>query len=173
MNNLPQILQAFVAFNRSVEAQAHKARTDLKFASELRRRWRKIRQSIPIVDTHTGLRLPRLALPQTDDPAQIAMFLFGEGLPGEFPFINAAYREMYLAPLTPRLQYASGTGHVPVATEEPTRLFAGFGLADDTNKRFHYLTRQQRTLRLSTAFDGPTLYGLDSDADGAFGKIGE
>src|SRR5881628_2983852 len=36
-----------------------------------------------------------------------------------------------------------------------------------------YLTRQQKTLRLSTAFDGPTLYGLDSDADGVFGKIGE
>src|SRR5450432_4072499 len=57
--------------------------------------------------------------------------------------------------------------------EEPTRLFAGFGLAEDTNRRFHYLTKQQRSLRLSTAFDGPTLYGIDSDADGVFGKIGE
>ncbi len=46
-------------------------------------------------------------------------------------------------------------------------------LAEDTNERFHYLTRHQRTHRLSTAFDGPTLYGLDSDADGVFGKIGE
>src|SRR2546423_13635880 len=59
------------------------------------------------------------------------------------------------------------------ATEEPTRLFAGLGLAEDTNKRFHYLTRQQSSIRLSTAFDGPTLYGLDSDDDGVFGKIGE
>src|SRR5207245_6001388 len=42
-----------------------------------------------------------------------------------------------------------------------------------TNKRFHYLTRHQRNIRLSTAFDGPTLYGLDSDADGVFGKNGE
>src|SRR5437879_13234078 len=58
-------------------------------------------------------------------------------------------------------------------SEEPTRLFAGLGLAADTNRRFHYLTRQQKTIRLSTAFDGPTLYGLDSDADGVFGKIGE
>src|SRR5678816_1882792 len=57
--------------------------------------------------------------------------------------------------------------------EEPTRLFAGLGLADDTNKRFHYLTRQQNSIRLSTAFDGPTLYGVDSDGDGVFGKIGE
>jgi methylmalonyl-CoA mutase len=79
-------------------------------------------------------------------------------LPGEFPFVNGAYREMYLA---------------QSEAEEPTRLFAGLGLAEDTNKRFHYLTRHQKTIRLSTAFDGPTLYGLDSDADGVFGKIGE
>src|SRR5205809_7802933 len=46
-------------------------------------------------------------------------------------------------------------------------------LAEDTNERFHYLTRHQRTHRLSTAFDGPTLYGIDSDAVGVFGKIGE
>src|SRR5436190_15621196 len=58
-------------------------------------------------------------------------------------------------------------------TEEPARLFAGLGLAEDTNGRFHYLTKHQRSIRLSTAFDGPTLYGMDSDADGVFGKIGE
>jgi methylmalonyl-CoA mutase len=46
-------------------------------------------------------------------------------------------------------------------------------LAEDTNKRFHYLTGHQRSARLSTAFDGPTLYGIDSDAEGVFGKIGE
>ena len=58
-------------------------------------------------------------------------------------------------------------------TEEPTRLFAGLGIPQDTNARFHYLTKHQRSARLSTAFDGPTLYGIDSDADGVFGKIGE
>src|SRR5205809_7011051 len=57
--------------------------------------------------------------------------------------------------------------------EEPTRFFAGLMLAEDTNERFHYLTQHQRTHRLSTAFDGPTLYGIDSDADGVSGKIGE
>ena len=46
-------------------------------------------------------------------------------------------------------------------------------LAEDTNARFHFLTAHQRSKRLSTAFDGPTLYGIDSDADGVFGKIGE
>src|SRR5437667_12718506 len=57
--------------------------------------------------------------------------------------------------------------------EEPTRLFSGLMLAEDTNERFHYLTQHQRTHRHSTAFDGPTLYGIDSDADGVFGKSGE
>ena len=46
-------------------------------------------------------------------------------------------------------------------------------LAEDTNKRFHFLSAHQRSKRLSTAFDGPTLYGIDYDADGVFGKIGE
>ena len=52
-------------------------------------------------------------------------------------------------------------------------MFAGLMLAEDTNKRFHFLSAHQRTKRLSTAFDGPTLYGIDCDADGIFGKIGE
>src|SRR5437588_1079832 len=46
-------------------------------------------------------------------------------------------------------------------------------LAEDTNRRFHFLSTHQRSKRLSTAFDGLTLYGIDSDAEGVFGKIGE
>jgi methylmalonyl-CoA mutase len=61
----------------------------------------------------------------------------------------------------------------PAQAEEPTRLFSGLMLAEDTNARFHFLGAHQRSKRLSTAFDGPTLYGIDSDADGVFGKIGE
>src|SRR5437588_10580951 len=57
-------------------------------------------------------------------------------------------------------------------TEEPTRLFSGLMLAEDTNERFHFLTAHQRTHRLSTASDGPTLYRIDSDANGVFRKIG-
>jgi len=165
MSALAQVVDAVAAFNREVEAQVRKVRTDAKAAAALRRRWRKIRDSIPTVETPTGLKLPRLALPQTDEPGEIARYLFGEGLPGEFPFLNAAYREMYLA--------GSDPGNPKSEIEEPTRLFAGLGLAADTNRRFHYLTAHQRSARLSTAFDSPTLYGLDSDADGVFGKIGE
>src|SRR5207245_9695784 len=46
-------------------------------------------------------------------------------------------------------------------------------LADDTTRLFHFLSAHQRSKRLSTAFDGLTLYGIDSDAEGVFGKIGE
>src|SRR5438477_3401320 len=120
-----------------------------------------------------------------DEPGEIARYLFGEGLPGEFPFLNGAYREMYLEPVRKietgsygkktladgAKQKADGNGARP--PEEPTRLFSGLMLAEDTNKRFHFLSAHQRSKRLSTAFDGPTLYGIDSDADGVFGKIGE
>jgi len=57
--------------------------------------------------------------------------------------------------------------------EEPMRLFAGLGLAEDTNARFKYLNTHQKSLRLSTAFDGPTLYGLDSDPRGRARQGGE
>jgi len=83
-------------------------------------------------------------------------------LPGEYPFLSSAYHEMYLDPLDDT-----------IPAEEPTRLFAGLGTAEDTNERFHFLTKNQKSHRLSTAFDGPTLYGMDSDAPGVFGKIGE
>ena len=100
--------------------------------------------------------------------------MFGDGLPGEFPFVNGAYRELYLSSRSPENASSRHSAkHVTGVGEEPTRLFAGLGLAEDTNKRFRYLTHQQKSIRLSTAFDGPTLYGLDSDADGVFGKIGE
>src|SRR5882724_11433925 len=158
---LAQISRAVETYNRFVDREVDRARTDPKAAAQLRRRWATIRKEIKTITTPTGVPLPRLALPQTDEPPEIARYLYGQGLPGEFPFVNAAYRELYLA---------SEDGH---AEEEPTRLFAGLGIPEDTNQRFHYLTKQQRSMRLSTAFDGPTLYGLDSDADGVFGKIGE
>ncbi len=100
--------------------------------------------------------------------------MWDEGLPGEFPFLTSAYPEQYLEPAS-----AESTGNGKrrngdnPGSEEPTRLFAGLGLAEDTNARFHYLSRNQRSKRLSTAFDGPTLYGVGAGADGVFGKIGE
>jgi methylmalonyl-CoA mutase len=158
---LGQIGRAVESFNRDVEEKTRRVTSDRKWREQVLHDWEKIRNQNGAVTTPTGLTLPRVALPAADDPAQVAHYLYGEGLPGEFPFMNAVYPQMY---------QSSGNGH---DHEEPTRLFAGLGLAEDTNRRFHYLTRQQRSQRLSTAFDGPTLYGMDSDADGVFGKIGE
>jgi methylmalonyl-CoA mutase cobalamin-binding domain/chain len=185
MSKLGQVVEAVENYNKFVLDQVKRARSDEKFGRELVDRWNETKAKTPVTHTPTGLPLPRLALPEIDESGEIARYLFGEGLPGEFPFLNGAYREMYLEPVreieagsygrktsTNRAkEKANGDGARP--PEEPTRLFSGLMLAEDTNERFHYLTQHQRTHRLSTAFDGPTLYGIDSDADGVFGKIGE
>jgi len=185
MSKLGQVVEAVEKYNGFVLNQVKRARSNEKFGRELSDRWTEIKSKTPVTHTPTGLPLPRLALPEIDEPGEIARYLFGEGLPGEFPFLNGAYREMYLEPVRAietgsygkktsgdgAKEKASGNGAQPL--EEPTRLFSGLMLAEDTNERFHYLTQHQRTHRLSTAFDGPTLYGIDSDADGVFGKIGE
>src|SRR5881296_3520614 len=72
------------------------------------------------------------------------------GLPGEFPFTRGVYPSMYRGRLW------------------TMRQFAGFGTAEETNERFHYLLDHGQT-GLSTAFDMPTLMGLDSDADRSLG----
>jgi methylmalonyl-CoA mutase cobalamin-binding domain/chain len=191
MSKLGQVVESVERYNKFVLDQVKRARTDEKFGRDLLGRWNDIKAKIPITRAPTGLQLPRLALPEIDEPGEIARYLFGEGLPGEFPFLNGAYREMYLEPVREIESFekngearaagksaAKNTKESPPRpplqqAEEPTRLFSGLMLAEDTNERFHYLTRHQRTHRLSTAFDGPTLYGIDSDADGVFGKIGE
>ena len=189
MSKLGQVVEAVEKYNRFVLDQVKRARSDEQYARELVNRWSETKAKTPVAHTPTGLPLPRLALPEIDEPGEIARYLFGEGLPGEFPFLNGAYRELYLEPVREIESFekdgepvvagvspARGSKERPTRPpppEEPTRLFSGLMLAEDTNERFHYLTQHQRTHRLSTAFDGPTLYGIDSDADGVFGKIGE
>jgi methylmalonyl-CoA mutase cobalamin-binding domain/chain len=159
MTPLGNVASAVESYNGFVRRETARARTDAAFARKLRRQWKVARAAVATTVSPTGTPLPRLALPLTDEPGAIAEFLLGQGLPGEFPFATAAYREMYLE--------RQDTG------EEPMRLFAGLGLAEDTNARFKYLARHQPSTRLSTAFDGPTLYGLDSDHEGVLGKVGE
>src|SRR6266403_5865083 len=176
MSKLGAVVEAVEKHGSFVLEQVKRARSEEKFAQAVTERWNKVKAEIPIAKAPTGLPLPRLALPEIDEPGEIARYLFGEGLPGEFPYLNAAYREMYLEPVREVESFEKNPGKIDKKipqTEEPTRLFSGLMLAEDTNERFHYLTRHQRTHRLSTAFDGPTLYGIDSDADGVFGKIGE
>src|SRR3954469_12161374 len=195
MSKLGRVIEAVEKYNGFVEDEVKRARTDKKFGAEMVGRWNQIKAKIPVGTAPTGLKLPRLALPEIDEAGDITRYLLGDGLPGEFPFLNGAYREMYLEPLhQPAIETgayeknghgakskkngskngaSNGAVAKPQVAEEPTRLFSGLMLAEDTNERFHFLGRHQRSKRLSTAFDGPTLYGIDSDADGVFGKIGE
>src|SRR6202790_5572959 len=175
MPSLGQVVAAIENHRRSGSDQVQKARTDREFGEQVLQRWREAKAGIGTTVTPTGLRLPRLALPDLDEAGEIARFLWDEGLPGEFPYLTAAYAEQYLEP--PAADTVAGNGKQrngdKSSIEEPTRLFAGLGLAEDTNARFHYLSGNQRSKRLSTAFDGPTLYGVGAGADGVFGKIGE
>ena len=195
---LGRVADSLDSYARFVTAQVRRARTEPDFAAQMEARWQAARDRVGSSTTPTGLTLPRHALPPLDEPGAIARHLFEEGLPGEFPFLNAAYAEMYLpaeAKHTGTNGHAANGGAPPSNSperlenlaapspagsavgagnaEEPTRLFAGLGTTEDTNERFHYLSRHQRSKRLSTAFDGPTLYGTGCGADGVFGKIGE
>ena len=174
MTSLGQIIAAIENYRHSGLGQVQKARTDRDLGERMLQTWREAKDKIGVTVTPTGLRLPRLALPDLDEPGEIARFLWDEGLPGEFPFLTSAYAEQYLDPgsAEPTENEKQQSG-VKIGSEEPTRLFAGLGVAEDTNARFHYLSRNQRSKRLSTAFDGPTLYGVGAGADGVFGKIGE
>src|SRR5262245_55257038 len=128
MSALADITRAVEGYDRSVEANVTRATKDKRFRTELQRRMREVREKIPTATTPTGLTLPQGAVPQTDEPSEIARYLYSQGLPGEFPFVNGVYPAMY--------QHSTNG-------EEPTRLFAGLGLAEDTNARFHYLTGHQ------------------------------
>ena len=162
MSELNNIVNAVHSFNNETEQLVDQARTDSAKGAEIMTKWKEIHNKIPHSITPTGIKIPRLPLPELDEPGAIARYLHSEGLPGEYPYLSSAYKEMYLDPMGD-----------DIPPEEPTRLFAGLGTAEDTNERFHFLTKNQQSHRLSTAFDGPTLYGMDSDAPGVFGKIGE
>src|ERR1700746_1066056 len=99
MSKLGQVVESVENYNKFVLGQVKRARTDEKFGRELLGRWNDIKAKIPGRRTPTGLPLPRLALPEIDDPGELARHFFGEGLRGDFPFLTGAYREMYLEPI--------------------------------------------------------------------------
>ncbi len=103
----------------------------------------------------SGTKIRRVVAPKISDWGDRIRFLRLENVPGEFP-------------------YTAGVFPLKRENEDPTRMFAGEGPPERTNKRFHYLAKGQPATRLSTAFDSVTLYGQDPDArPDIFGKVGE
>src|ERR1041385_4494689 len=99
MSKLGHVVESVEKYNKFVLDQVKRARVDDKFGRDLLGRWTDIKAKIPITRAPTGLPLPRLALPEIDEPGEVARYLFGEGLPGEFPFLNGAYRELSPEPV--------------------------------------------------------------------------
>ena len=100
------------------------------------------------------LKIPKIALPKYEAWGDILRWLLTENVPGEFP-------------------YAAGVFPLKREGEDPTRMFAGEGGPERTNKRFHYVSLGQPAHRLSTAFDSVTLYGEDPHTrPDIYGKIG-
>src|SRR4051795_2731824 len=105
MSKLGRVVEAVEKYNGFVEDEVKRARTDKKFGAAMVQRWNDIKAKIPEGTAPTGLKLPRLALPEIDEAGDITRYLLGDGLPGEFPFLNGAYREMYLEPMeTPAVE---------------------------------------------------------------------
>src|SRR5881227_1366143 len=137
MSKLGQVVESIENYNKFVLDQVKRARTDKQFGRELLGRWNDTKAKIPVTHTPTGVPLPRLALPEIDEPGEIAGYLLGDGLPGEFPFTNGAYREMYIEALREAEKGSYGkngkngqskNGNKDKKTqrveEEPTRLFS-------------------------------------------------
>lgn len=103
----------------------------------------------------SGLDIPKVKLPNYEDWGEILRWVYKENAPGFFP-------------------YTAGVFPFKREGEDPKRQFAGEGTPERTNRRFHYLSKDDDAKRLSTAFDSVTLYGEDPDyRPDIFGKVGE
>ncbi len=99
-------------------------------------------------------QIPKIAAPAYRDWGELLTFLMKENLPGGYPYTGGVYPYRRLG-------------------EDPTRMFAGEGTPERTNRRFHYLSQGQEAARLSTAFDSVTLYGEDPhERPDIYGKVG-
>jgi methylmalonyl-CoA mutase len=106
------------------------------------------------IESLSHTKIPKISIPTFKDWGEIVRWTMRENFPGEFPYTAGVYP-------------FKRTG------EDPTRMFAGEGGPERTNKRFHYLSHGMPAARLSTAFDSVTLYGEDPDPrPDIYGKIG-
>ncbi|MDX2177167.1 MAG: methylmalonyl-CoA mutase family protein [Candidatus Sumerlaeia bacterium] len=161
MGLLHDCARSITSYHEETEREVRALRADPTDAKAAVEAFAARRAAMPTSKSFIGTEMPLFALPDHDEAGVIHRFLRREGYPGEFPFTQCAYERQYL------IEEGAEQG------EEPTRMFAGLGLAEDTNERFHLLAANQRSHRLSTAFDGVTLYGMDADAEGVLGKVGE
>lgn len=116
-------------------------------------RGKVIRQPL-FVESLSHTRIPKIAVPKYKDWGDILLWQLQENFPGEFP-------------------YTAGVFPLKRAEEDPTRMFAGEGGPERTNRRFHYVSVGQPAKRLSTAFDSVTLYGEDpATRPDIYGKVG-
>ncbi|MBB4118029.1 methylmalonyl-CoA mutase [Mesonia hippocampi] len=118
----------------------------------------KVRDKEIKIETHTEslshTQIPKVALPKYQAWGDLLRWNLQENVPGEFP-------------------YASGLYPFKRTGEDPTRMFAGEGGPERTNRRFHYVSLGMPAKRLSTAFDSVTLYGNDpGHRPDIYGKIG-
>ncbi len=118
----------------------------------------KVRNKVIEIETHatslSHLKIPKISLPKYKAWGDLLLWILQENLAGEFPFTAGIYP-------------FKRTG------EDPTRMFAGEGGPERTNRRFHYVSLNSPAKRLSTAFDSVTLYGHDPDhRPDIYGKIG-
>ena len=118
----------------------------------------KVRNKEISIQTHTeslsGSQIPKISVPKYSSWGDLLHWQLQENLPGKFP-------------------YTSGIFPFKREGEDPTRMFAGEGGPERTNKRFHYVSLGMPAKRLSTAFDSVTLYGNDPDyRPDIYGKIG-
>ena len=116
-------------------------------------RGKEIKQPL-FYESLSKLQIPKISLPRYEAWGDVLNWLLTENVPGEFP-------------------YAAGVFPLKRDGEDPTRMFAGEGGPERTNKRFHYVSLGQPAHRLSTAFDSVTLYGEDPHVrPDIYGKIG-
>ena len=118
----------------------------------------KVRDKEVKIETHTESlshsQIPKVALPKYTGWGDLLGWILQENVPGDFPYTSGLYP-------------FKRTG------EDPTRMFAGEGGPERTNRRFHYVSLDMDAKRLSTAFDSVTLYGNDPDhRPDIYGKIG-
>lgn len=183
---LGQIVETQEKYYQQMEEEVRAARGDPKRADEYRKKFKRLwdhygfrgipkelngaevieagvlyrlgekGMKTPIARKSTcDLWVPVLGLPPEDaDIGEIVRYLYKQNAPGHFPFTEGAFTHRR-------------------TDQNPIRMFAGLGLPETTNARFHLLSKRGGAPRLSTAFDSLTLYGLDSDEPGALAKVGE